>query len=166
MYLPFMNYSNITEKLSIIDYDDRYALSFKELNISWLQKYFYVEPIDEEMLSNPKQFIIDKGGYIFFAKYEDKIVGTFALMRISPDSFELGKMAVDENYQGLKIGNEMLSHCLERGRALGAKRIILFSNTKLKPAIHLYKKFGFVEIPIGNSEYKRSNIKMERELTS
>jgi tryptophan synthase alpha chain len=36
----------------------------------------------------------------------------------------------------------------------------------LKPAIHLYKKYGFKEVPLGSSEYKRSNIKMEIDLRS
>jgi GNAT superfamily N-acetyltransferase len=160
-----MNYSDIQSQVEMLGYDDNYVTFFKDLNMAWLQKYFYVEPIDEEMLSNPRQYIIDKGGAIFFAKYKSSIVGTFALMQISSGCFELGKMAVNENFQGLKIGNAMLRFCLEKGKEMGAKKIVLFSNTKLGPAIHLYKKFGFVEIPIGDSEYKRSNIKMERDLS-
>jgi N-acetylglutamate synthase-like GNAT family acetyltransferase len=160
-----MNYSDIQSQVEMLGYDDNYVTFFKDLNMAWLQKYFYVEPIDEEMLSNPRQYIIDKGGAIFFAKYKSSIVGTFALMQISSGCFELGKMAVNENFQGLKIGNAMLRFCLKKGKEMGAKKIVLFSNTKLGPAIHLYKKFGFVEIPIGDSEYKRSNIKMERDLS-
>ena len=47
---------------------------------------------------------------------------------------------------------------------LGATKVILYSNTKLGPAIHLYQKYGFVEVPMGTSEYKRSNIKMEKTI--
>ena len=70
-------------------------------------------------------------------------------------------MAVDEDLQGKKIGHKMLKFCIEEGRRLKAEKIILFSNKRLEPAIHLYKKFGFKEVPLGSSEYKRADIKME-----
>ena len=150
--------------VKIIDYTDDLRSYFKDLNVAWLQKYFYVEPIDKEMLADPKSYIIDKGGHIFFATIDEQVAGTFALMNLGDGSFELSKMAVDERYQGQNIGNQMLAFCLEKAMALGADKVILYSNTLLAPAIHLYKKFGFVEVPLGNVDYKRANIKMERVL--
>lgn len=147
--------------IEIIEFSDENAKYFTQLNIAWLQKYFVVEPIDHEMLSNPKKFIIDKGGFIFFAKAEDKIAGTFALIKISEGVYELSKMAVEESFLGKKIGNKMLEFCIEEAKRLKADKIILYSNTKLEPAIHLYKKFGFKEVPLDSSEYERANIKME-----
>ena len=149
------------DKIDIIEFNNGFAADFKNLNVEWLQKYFYVEPKDEEMLSDPKKYIIDKWGYIFFAEFNGEIAGTFALMKVQEGVFELGKMAVTEKYQGLKIGNKMLEFAIEKTRAVGASKLILYSNTILGPAIHLYKKYGFVEVPLENSEYKRSNIKME-----
>jgi ribosomal protein S18 acetylase RimI-like enzyme len=150
--------------VKIIDYTDDLRSYFKDLNVAWLQKYFYVEPIDKEMLADPKSYIIDKGGHIFFATIDEQVAGTFALMNLGDGSFELSKMAVDESYQGRSIGNQMLTFCLEKAMALGADKVILYSNTLLAPAIHLYKKFGFVKVPLGNVDYKRANIKMERVL--
>lgn len=147
--------------IEIIKFSDEYSKYFTALNIAWLQKYFVVEPIDHEILTEPKKFILDQGGFIFFAKAGDQIAGTFALTKISETVYELAKMAVDEGFQGKKIGNKMLEFCIEEGKRLKADKIILFSNKKLEPAIHLYKKFGFKEVPLGNSEYQRANIKME-----
>ena len=70
-------------------------------------------------------------------------------------------MAVAEQFQGLKIGNRMLEYVICKAKELSAQKIILYSNTKLKPALHLYRKYGFSEIPIGHSDYQRSDIKME-----
>jgi ribosomal protein S18 acetylase RimI-like enzyme len=151
-------------EVEIIEYRDELAKDFKELNVAWLQKYFYVEPIDEVMLSDPRSYIIEKGGHIFFATINGKVAGTFALMKQANDAYELSKMAVDEQYQGQNIGNQMLAFSLEKAAALGAEKIILYSNTRLGPAIHLYKKYGFVEVPLGDVDYKRANIKMERQL--
>jgi ribosomal protein S18 acetylase RimI-like enzyme len=154
----------MNEDLTIVDYDDKLAASFRDLNLHWLNKYFVVEPIDREMLSHPQKFIIDKGGHIFFAKVNGEIAGTFALMKTGEFEYELSKMAVDEKFQGKKIGNQLLEFCINRSKMLGARKLILYSNTILKPAIHLYEKYGFKEVPVGNSEYKRSNIKMELNL--
>jgi ribosomal protein S18 acetylase RimI-like enzyme len=150
--------------ITIVPFDDAYAADFSRLNLAWLRKYFVVEAIDEEMLSQPKRYIIDKGGYIFFAILEGEVVGTFAMMKQEEGVFELSKMAVSEEHHGKKIGNKLLEFCLDYARQLGAHKVILFSNTLLAPAIHLYRKYGFKEVPLVNSEYKRSNIKMEIDI--
>ena len=147
--------------ITIVSFTDALASEFARLNKAWLQKYFAVEPIDEIMLGEPQKYIIDNGGYIFFAKTGDEIAGTFALMKVNDDVYELGKMAVDEKHQGKKIGNAMLEFCISKSKELGAVKVQLYSNTILGPAIHLYEKYGFVEVPLDHSEYKRSNIKME-----
>ena len=146
--------------VNIIEFKNDLVDHFKNLNIAWLQKYFYVEPIDEELLSDPKQYIIDKGGHIFFAEVNNEIAGTFALMKSKDGVYELAKMAVDEKFQGHKIGNKMMEFAIEKVKSLSATKLILYSNTMLGPAMHLYRKYGFVEVPLENSEYKRSNIKM------
>jgi ribosomal protein S18 acetylase RimI-like enzyme len=152
------------EQINIIDYDQQYNADFAALNRAWLEKYFVVEPVDEKIFANPKEYIIDKGGYIFFAKLDSKIVGTFAMMKMAEGVFELSKMAVAEEFQGRKIGNKILEACLEKAKHLKADKVILYSNTSLQPAIHLYKKFGFKEVPLGTVEYKRADIKMEIDL--
>ena len=148
----------------IIEFRNDLVEHFKNLNIAWLQKYFYVEAIDEVMLSDPKKYIIDRGGFIFFAEVNNEIAGTFALMKVQEGVYELAKMAVDERFQGLKIGNKLMVSAIEKVKSIAAKKLILYSNTMLGPAIHLYEKYGFVEVPLENSEYKRSNIKMELAL--
>jgi len=148
----------------IIEFRNDLVDHFKNLNIAWLQKYFYVEPIDQVMLSDPKQYIIGKGGYIFFAEVNNEIAGTFALIKLKEGIYELAKMAVDEKFQGHKIGNKMMEFAIEKVKSLSATKLILYSNTMLGPAMHLYRKYGFLEVPLENSEYKRSNIKMMKNI--
>ena len=152
------------EELNIIDYNERYKEDFATLNRAWLQKYFVVEPIDEKIFANSKEYIIDNDGYIFFAKLNDKVAGTFALIKTEDGVFELSKMAVAEELQGKKIGNKMIEFGLQKAKELKAKKVILYSNTLLQPAIHLYKKYGFKEVPLDAVEYKRANIKMEIDI--
>ena len=154
-----MNTQNTVE---IIPFSPDLKEPIKTLNKEWLTKYFRVEEKDEIVLSNPQEEIIDKGGLIFYAKYNDEIIGTASLMKIDDKTFELSKMAVSDKAQGLGIGNKLLTHCLVVAEENNINKLILYSNRKLLPAIHLYEKFGFVEVPLGNVNYERADIKMQK----
>ncbi|MEB8329269.1 GNAT family N-acetyltransferase [Flavobacteriaceae bacterium KMM 6897] len=151
--------------LKIIPFAPKYAQSFKELNIAWLEKYFYVEPHDADLMERCEQTIVNKGGFIFFAQYQDTIVGCYSFIRIDEGVYELGKMAVDPEYQGLKIGQGLMDHAITYAKSHKWHKIVLYSNTKLENAIYIYRKYGFQEIDLeANTPYERSNIKMELSL--
>ena len=149
--------------VNIISFEKQYSKIFYKLNIEWLKTFFYVEPYDEDVLSKPEKYIISKGGHIFFAKLKNEIVGTLALMPIgNQGNFELTKMAVSPRYRGQKIGQHLMQHCIDFTKTNCIPKLIIYSNRTLENAIYIYKKYGFIEIPIENSSpYKRSDIKME-----
>lgn len=149
----------------IIPFEDRYAGDFKRLNLEWLQQYFTAEPYDEYQLSHPKQEIIDKGGYIFLARAGDIIIGTVALMKVTDHLFELAKMSVTPAWQGKGVSKWLMDACINKATEKKWQCIFLYSNTILVSAIKLYRKYGFVEIPLeAGSHYSRTNIKMELKL--
>jgi len=152
--------------LKIIPFDNKFSKEFYLLNREWLETYFYVEAYDEEVLSKPNDYIINKGGYIFFALLNSKIVGTYALMPLKIEGgFELTKMAVSPSLRGQKIGQQLLEHCISYAKTNQFKRLLLYSSTKLENAIYLYRKFGFKEIAVEeNCPYERCDIKMEVDL--
>lgn len=151
--------------IEIIEFSEEYSDAIKTLNYEWLTKYFKVEKGDELSLNNPKEQIIDKGGYIFYAKLDDQFTGTASLLKKTETIFELGKMAVTEDAQGLGIGKLLLEHCLNFAKEKNINTLILYSNTQLKSAIHLYRKYGFVEIELEKGLYERANIKMEKQIS-
>ncbi len=120
-----------------------------------------MEASDYRYLDHPEENILDKNGQIFFAIYNDKPVGTCALIKTDEQTFELGKMAVSDEAKGKGIGYLLGVAAIEKAREAGAKRIYLESNTMLKPAISLYQKLGFKKITGKPSPYERSNICME-----
>jgi len=147
-------------KIAIIPFDLQYKKDFYDLNVAWLQKYFYVEPYDEKVLSNPEAYILNPGGFIFMAKYNHEIVGVVALIN-QKTFFELSKMAVSPKYQGLKIGRKLLEFCVDFAKKQQWESITLYSHRSLETAINLYQKIGFKEIPVEKDvHYKRANIKM------
>ena len=148
--------------IEIIDFSSDLKESIKTLNYEWLEKYFQLEEGDVISLSNPQEQIIDKGGFIFYAKLNGDIVGTASLLKKSETIFELGKMAVSGKAQGFGIGTLLLDHCLNFAREKGIQKIILYSNTMLETAINLYRKYGFTEIELESGLYERADIKMEK----
>jgi GNAT superfamily N-acetyltransferase len=151
------------EDITIVDYRSEHQASFEKLNRDWIERYFWMEPIDVEVLQHPEKHILSRGGAIIMASVGNEIAGTVALKNAGPDLYEFTKMAVDEKFRGQKIGLALSEAAIEKARTLGAKKIILYSSTKLVPAINLYRKLGFVEIPV-DGPYKRSDIKMELNL--
>ena len=149
------------EELTIREYEPRYASDFKALNVAWIEKYFTVEEHDLEQLSNPEEYIISKGGYILFAVYNGKVVGTCALIKTGEQEYELAKMAVTPQLQGKQLGKKLGMATIEKAKNKGAVRVWLESNRILTPAISLYRKLGFVEIPIDTTPYARADIRME-----
>jgi ribosomal protein S18 acetylase RimI-like enzyme len=147
----------------IIDYRAVHQPWFEQLNRVWIEQYFGMEPIDEAVLGNPDEHILSKGGAILIVQSGDAIIGTAALKFVRDGVYEFTKMSVDERYRGQKIGQALVQASIEKARHLGAHTIILYSSTKLAPAISLYRKLGFYEVPL-DGPYKRSDIKMEMSL--
>lgn len=153
-------------KIEIVPFQPEYAKDFKALNIAWLEKFFWVEPHDEEVLGKPDKYILQPGGNIFFVKAGDEIIGTVALMKMEEGVFELTKMAITPQYQGQQLGQKLMEHTIEYARTQGWKHLIIYSNRKLENAIYIYKKYGFEEIPIEqNNPYSRGDIKMKLDLS-
>lgn len=163
--------SKDTNRFSIIDYEEQYALDFKNISLEWFasdffKSHFKEDPYDYEVISNPSRHIIDKGGHIFFAKkMEGKIIGTVALIARGNNSFELSKLGILQSYRGSKVSNALMTAAIVYSKAQGKKTLWLESIRILKPALAVFKKYGFQEIPLGeDSHYTRADIKMVLKL--
>lgn len=151
--------------VTIVTFLPELAKDFADLNYEWIAVGYGIEGHDREILDNPFEKIIEPGGEIFFAILDDRVVGTVALENAPPDRYEMVKMAVLPEFRGRGIGDDLIRACVEFGAAQGRKAITLDSNTKQIAAISLYRKHGFVEVPLDiNSPYKRVNIRMELAL--
>ncbi len=150
--------------VELIDYTAAYANDFRDLNYHWIESFFEVEESDRAMLEHPGRAIIANGGYIVIALYKGQPVGTCALINHGDRQMELAKMAVADSAKGKSIGFMLGFHCIEKARSLGAKLVFLESNTKLIPAINLYKKLGFKRVLGKPSPYERCNIQMQLDL--
>lgn len=146
--------------VEILPFSPRYAADFKRLNLEWLEKFFRVEPIDVQVLSRP-QDIIRGGGAIFLARRGSEIVGSCALLNEGDDRYELAKMAVTADCQGLGIGRKLLAAGIEAFVARRGHELFLETNSVLEPAIKLYESVGFAHTPPPHaSAYQRADVYM------
>lgn len=148
--------------VDIIEFSEELSEPIKTLNYEWLEKYFRIEEGDVASLSDPQKHIIDKGGHIYYAKLNGEIVGTASLLKKSETVYELGKLAVSDKAQGHGIGTILIEHCLNIAKQKQITTLILYSNTTLQSAIHLFRKYGFEEVELESGVYERANIKMEK----
>jgi len=132
--------------------------------MEWLEKYDLTESHDLEILDDPTGQVIDKGGYIFLAVDGSKIIGTAGLAKENEEEYELVKMAVDPAYRGRGISKILLDRCLEEAKKLKAKKIFLFSSSKLQTALRLYEQYGFQHVDAANSPFVTADVKMELSL--
>ncbi len=152
--------------VEIVEFTDEWAEDFASLNYEWIEKYFAIEKHDREILDEPRKSVIDPGGQIFMAIVSGLAAGTVAMIPAGDGVLELTKMAVSPEFQGMGIGNRLMERCIEYARANGTNRVFLESHRSLGPAISLYRKFRFVEVPTDpNSEYSRADIRMELVIT-
>ena len=151
-----------SKDVAIVPYEKKYAEAFRNLNEEWISKYFVMEEADYKALDNPQSYILDKGGKILVALYQNEPVGVCALIKMNDSEFdfELAKMAVSPKAQGKSIGFLLGQAIKKEAKKLGAKTLYLESNTSLKPAINLYYKLGFQKIVGRETPYERCNIQM------
>ena len=157
--------SPASQPVEVLAYQPAYKSYFKTLNEAWIRKYFRLEKEDQRVLEDPEGEILEKGGFIFFVRLHGDIVGTCGLTRNADGSFELVKMGVDEKAQGKKIGYQLAKAAIAKAREEGADQVVLYSATLLKPAIGLYRKLGFREVPLADCHYDRCDIKMALSLS-
>ena len=124
--------------------------AFVQFNKDWITRCFKLEASDMHYLSQPKRFIIDAGGYLFIALYNDKPVGCCALIyHAEAQKWELAKMAVSPQAQGHGVGWQ-----------LGADEVFLEANTRLEASVHLYYKLEFEAVDDYTPVYDRCNLYM------
>lgn len=152
------------DQIQILPYSPELTPYFKSINTAWVEELFSLEPFDIAQFENPEEVIVNPGGTIIFAKLGEEIVGTVALYKTAEDTFEMIKMGVSPSAQGRGVGVILGKAILEKAKEMGASKVVLYSNTKLKPALRIYEKLGFRSVVPEAGKYCRCDVKMEIDL--
>jgi putative acetyltransferase len=151
--------------LTVVPYRQEFRAAFEELNREWIERYFTLEAADRELFSDPEATIVANGGQIFFVLEDGQVQGTCAVLRHAGHECEIAKMAVAQAARGRGLGDLLMQAAIRFAAEAGARRIVIVSNTALEPAIRLYRKHGFVPVPlVADPRYRRANIRLELDL--
>jgi putative acetyltransferase len=149
----------------IVGWRPELRADFERLNREWIEQYFVVEQEDLKVFGDPAGQIVAPGGEVFFVLDENGVQGTCAVIRHDAETFELAKMAVAPAARGRGYGDRLVEAAIAFARGAGARRLMLVSNTRLAPALTLYRKHGFRDVPLDPANgYSRADIQLELQL--
>ncbi len=149
----------------LVSWRPEYRIHFERLNREWIEQYFAVEEEDRKVFGDPESAIVAPGGQIFFLVDEEGVRGTCAVVRHDAETYELAKMAVSPAARGRGYGDRLVEAVVAFARGAGARRVMLVSNSRLAPALTLYRKHGFHDVPLDPANgYSRADVQMELPL--
>ncbi len=149
--------------MRIVSYDKKYKNDFIEMNRLWISEMFALEKEDLEILDHVDE-LVEQGAEIFFAIDEEGVVLACCMIApLSDGEWEIEKFCAKGMYTGTGAGSACLKACLTFAKERGIRKIVIVSNRKCERAIRLYRKFGFVEIPVDRKKfpYDRADIAFE-----
>ena len=148
--------------MEIIEYDSKYKQDFIDFNTAWIVDNFgFLEPEDKETFDKIDEEL-SKGSMIYFAIEDGVALATCMAKPMPDDTWEICKLASNKHREHKGCGSAVFEAAMQWAINHGAKKLFLISNSHLKPAIHIYEKYGFKEIKLDNYEYVRGNIAFEK----
>jgi GNAT superfamily N-acetyltransferase len=121
------------------------------------------EGLDHDIAHWQEEYDGRTGVLLLVADPAGEAVGTAAVRLIEPGLGELKRMWIRPSCQGRGLGRRLMDACLDEARRLGCRALRLDTQAKLEAAVHLYRAYGFSEIPRYNDNH-RADIWMERLL--
>jgi ribosomal protein S18 acetylase RimI-like enzyme len=103
-------------------------------------------------------------GNVLLAEADGKIVGVVALRPLEPGICEMKRLYVQPEYQRTGIGARLAQAVIEAARRYGYAAMRLDTHVSMGPAIALYRRLGFREIPRYYGPPNKDIIYFERAL--
>lgn len=135
------------ESVLVVDYKPSLNKHFHELAGPWLTEELNGQLKEEDgiELQNPDETHFIEGGFLFYAKYKDQIVGYVALKRLDDNAFEFSSLYINPNYRNLGIDTLLIERCISRCMENEAGELWLQTSISKTEAQILYDAIGFVD---------------------
>ena len=112
----------------------------------WQRSRFLFDPemAHSDLRRIPAAYQSNGGG--FWLMRDSQIIGTVAIRRLSADVAEVKRLNVSESDRGRGLGRQLLRHAVRHATDTGFSCVRLDTIRNDGPAVHLFMKYGFVEI--------------------
>ncbi|MFT3979187.1 MAG: GNAT family N-acetyltransferase [Ferruginibacter sp.] len=152
-------------KYKIAATSEEYAVAaelFREY-AGWLNIDLSFQDFKNELAILPVMYAKENGG-IILCRSGDGFIGCVGVRRISGTEAEMKRMWVRRGNEGTGIGRALLEKAIQLAADTGYKKIKLDTLNDMLPAMNLYKKYGFREIPAYYNNPDERAIYFEKEL--
>lgn len=147
--------------MELVQFEEKFRQAFIDFNTDWIVTNFgKLEPHDLETFDKIDEEL-RSGAMIFFAVENDIPLACCMSMPMEGDTWEICKLGSNRELPHKGAGSLVFKAAMEWAQEHGAKRLFILSNSRLKPALHIYEKHGFKEIKLDDYGYERGDIAFE-----
>lgn len=93
----------------------------------------------------------------------DKAIASVALKPVDTNTAEVARVYTDEEYRGKGLAKILIKEIVEFAKKQGYKKIVLDTWKDSSSARNLYKKLGFIEIPMFDIDTLKNSFSIDDE---
>ena len=127
------------------------------------EEYLKVQNYDGELKNLQEKYGLPYGR-LYLAFSDGEPAGCIGLKRLDNRNCEMKRLYVRPGFRGLSIGRLLIEQIIYDAKEIGYAHILLDTLPFLQSAVHMYKKYGFYEIPSYNDSPMDSSIYMKLDL--
>ncbi len=118
-----------------------------------------LDPMDLETFRTAFNLLLAAGGF-YVVEREGKVAGFYRITQFEGRArhvAQLGTLAVDPEFQGSGLAQEMVADALEQMKAQGVRRAELQAEADNARALTFYRKLGFEQEGVQRRAYRRGD---------